>query len=110
MLLRGVTTFFLVLGLFLAFAFPWFVGPKPQSHAALGPYSVKFGIYVLALLACFIAACICALLLVRKAREAYREESRHNLEFLIESSLRTHQKKPDVSPAQETAPDNEHDA
>ena len=109
MLLRGVTTFFLVLGLFLAFAFPWVVGPKPHSHAELGPYSVKFGIYVLALLACFIAACICALLLVRRAREAYREESRRNLEFLIESSLRTHQKKPDHQSAQGTPLSDEHD-
>ena len=103
MLLRATTTFFLLLGLFLAFAFPWILGAKPHGHAELAHYSVKFGIYLIVLLGSFVAACVCALLLVRRVRNSYREQSRQNLEFLIESTLRTHHKEPpgDSSPSSE---------
>lgn len=110
MLLRAATTFFMVLGLFLAFAFPWLVGAKPHTHAELAHYSVRFGVYVMSLLGCFIAACICALILVRKVRESYREETRQNLEFLLESTLRTHQKQSETAQPKPRLEADEHDA
>ena len=113
MLLKALTTFFIVLGVILAFGFPWIVGPAPKlvhrtaamSGTPLTPqekaqlviekkYTVRFGIYATTLFSCFIAASICALILARQVRLAYREEARQNLEFLIESTLRTHQKQP----------------
>jgi hypothetical protein len=113
MLLKTLTTLFIVVGVLLAFSFPWIVGPTPKlihrtpamARGELTPeqlsglraekeYSVRFGIYVMSLLTCFIAASICALILARKVRLAYQEEARQNLEFLIESTLRTHQKQP----------------
>lgn len=119
MLLKGLTTFFIVFGVILAFGFPWIVGPTPklihrtpamvrgettpEQRAVLleeKRYSVRFGVYLISLLSCFIAASICALILARSVRLAYREEARQNLEFLIESTLRTHQKQPPAKPDQ----------
>src|SRR5258708_4047457 len=113
MLLKTLTTLFIVVGVILAFSFPWVVGPTPKlihrtpamarGESTPGQrsqlleekkFSLRFGIYLTSLLTCFLAASICAVILARKVRLAYQEEARQNLEFLIESTLRTHQKQP----------------
>ena len=113
MLLKTLTTLFIVIGVLLALSFPWVVGPTPpllhrksaMATTILTPaqrsqllvekkYSLRLGLYLTSLLVCFVAASICAVILARKVRLAYQEEARQNLEFLIESSLRTHQKQP----------------
>lgn len=91
MRLKALTTFFLVFGIFLAMGFPWLVGAKPHDKVALEHYLVRFGIYLIVALLCFVSAAICALLLIRRTREQYRAESRQNLEDLIESALKSHE-------------------
>ena len=93
MLLRILTTFFLVFGLILTLCFPWLVKARPhEGKVALQHYSILFGSYLMVTMLCFVGAAICAILMVRQVREAYRLQSRQNLEELVESALRQHQK------------------
>ena len=94
MLLRTLTTFFLLFGLILTFAFPWVVKARPHdgNRVALEHFTVLFGSYLMLVILSFIAAAFCAVLMVRQVRENYRAESRQNLQELVESSLRQHQK------------------
>jgi len=94
MLLRTLTTFFLLFGLILTFAFPWVAKARPThgDRIALEHYTVLFGSYLMLVIFCFIAAAFCAVLMVRQVRESYREQAKQNLQELVESSLRQHQK------------------
>jgi hypothetical protein len=95
MLLRILTTFFLVFGIILTLSFPWVISIKPPQGAPkvdLQRYSILFGTYLTVDMLAFVGAAICAILLVRQVRNAYRTESRQNLEELVESALRQHKK------------------
>lgn len=94
MLLRGLTTFFLLFGIILTFGFPWVVKARPHSggKVALEHFTVLFGTYLMTIIFCFVAAAFCAVLMVRQVRENYRVQTRENLEELVESALRQHQK------------------
>lgn len=74
----------------LSLSFPWFVGARPHTRVALEHYTVRFGFYLIFVLLCFAGAALCAVLWIRQARKQYQEESRQNLEDLIEGTLRTH--------------------
>ena len=94
MLLRILTTFFLVFGLILAMAFPWVFKARPHTggRIAMEHYLVFSGTYLILTVLSFVAAAICAIVMVRQVRIAYRAQTRQNLEELVESSLRQHQK------------------
>ncbi len=94
MLLRGLTTFFLVFGIILTFGFPWVVKARPQTggKVALEHFTVLFGSYLITVILCFVIAAFCAVLMVRQVRDNYRMQSRQNLDELVESALRQHQK------------------
>src|SRR4029079_6312653 len=94
MLLRILTSFFLIFGIVLTLGFPWVIRARPvqPTHADLQQDSVLFGTYLIVTMLSFVGAAICAILMVRKVRESFREASRQNLEDLVESALRQHQK------------------
>ena len=94
MLLRALTTFFILFGLILTFAFPWVIKARPQTggRVALERYTVFFGTYLIITVLIFVAAAVCALLMVRQVRKNFQAQSRQNLEELVESALRQHQK------------------
>ena len=98
MLLRILTTFFILFGMILTFGFPWLLRTRPHNanRVALEHYSVLFGSYLIITMLCFVAAAVCAVLMVRQVRDSYRQQSRQNLEELVESALRQH-KKPGAS-------------
>jgi len=54
---------------------------------------VLFGSYLLVATLSFVGAAICAVLMLRNVRESYRLQARKNLEELVESSLRQHEKR-----------------
>lgn len=93
-MLRFLTPFFLILGIALSLGFPWVVKARPHGggRIALEHYSLAFGSYLLVTMFSFIAAAVCAIFMVRKVRESYRDQSRQNLQDLVESALRQHQK------------------
>ncbi|MEA2551892.1 MAG: hypothetical protein QOJ65_68 [Fimbriimonadaceae bacterium] len=95
MLLRAATTFLMLFGLVLSLGYPWIIGPKPALHAQQGPFAIRLGVYMILIICSFLGAAVCAILMMRRAREAYREETRQNLEDLIETTLRTHQHRPE---------------
>jgi uncharacterized membrane-anchored protein len=93
MLLRILTSFFLIFGIILTLGFPWLAKARPHSgKVALEHYTLLFGTYLTISMICFVAAAICAVLMVRQVRESFREQTRKNLDELVESSLRQHQK------------------
>jgi hypothetical protein len=94
MLLRILTTFFLLFGIILTLGFPWVLRARPHGgpRIALEHYTILFGSYLMVIVLSFVAAAVCAILMVRQVRESFRAQSRQNLEELVESSLRQHKK------------------
>lgn len=90
MWLKATTNALLVAGLVAALSFPWTVGARPAGRAEVREYLIRFGFWLLIVLGAFLGAAVCAILMIRKAREEYRAESRQNFDDLIESTLRTH--------------------
>ena len=84
----------MVFGLILTGGFFWILNARPHhpDRLALERYSVLLGGYVILTVICFGGAAMCAMLMVRQARQNYRAAMRQNLEDLVESSLRQHQK------------------
>ena len=94
MLLKSLTTGLLVIGLVCLLIGPVFLGPRPTERRALAVYSVRFSTYLAVTTSCFLGAAIGSVMLVRRARERFRNESRQNFEDLIEGALHAHRPKP----------------
>ena len=94
-MLRLLTTFFLLFGIILMMGFPWVLRARPPHDASkleLQHYSILFGTYLTIDMLAFIGSAICAILMVRQVRRAYSSKTRENLEELVESALRQHQR------------------
>ncbi len=92
--MKKALTALVLFGVLMLLAWPWILGkqPSPEHHRALQLYSLKFGIYVCALLIVFFANAALAWVVWRKAREEYREQALNNMKFLIEATLADHRK------------------
>lgn len=88
--MRALTTALLVLGLCLVAAWPWVLAAKPSGVRELQVYSVWFGIYLTSMFTAFLGAAAFAILVARRARRQYFEESKQNLQELIEGTLSDH--------------------
>ena len=92
MLLKAVSAGLLFLGIVLAFAFPFLVHARP-AHSP--QFALGVGVYLIVMFGCFVGASVCALFIVRQVRESFRDQTRANMEFLLESTLRQHQARRD---------------
>ena len=96
MWLKVVTTGLIIFSIALLFGYVWIVGPRPAADAAR-PEKVEFlrrwAIFIGLESASLIASIVGAYLIARRARKEYREESRRNMEALLEATLREHAKK-----------------
>ena len=104
MWLKIATTFLMLFSIFMLFAFVWMVGPKPPSTAPRAEqiaYLRKGAVYVGVEALALIGSILGAYFIARRARQEYRDQSRRNMEMLIETTLREHSKKAeDVNPDQ----------
>lgn len=96
MWLKILTTCLMLFSVFMLFAYFWIVGPKPPS-AAPRVEQIAFlrrgATYIGIEAAALIGSIVGAYLIARRARQEYRDQSKRNLEALIESTLRDHSKK-----------------
>lgn len=95
MWLKIATTILIIFSIVMLFAYFWIVGPKPPTGAPraeqiafLRRGALFIGIEAIAL----ILSIIGSYLIARKARSEYREQSRKNMEALLEATLRDHAK------------------
>lgn len=98
MRLRIVTTVLFVVGLVMLMAWPlvWRGRPAPDApRQELAEFSLRFLVYFALTALVFLATAVCALLVVRRAREEYAEQAGKNLRGLIEGTLRDHGRKGD---------------
>lgn len=106
MWLKAITTTLIVFSIGLLLAYPWLVGVKPPTgrpKVEQVQYLRRGAIYVGVEAAALIGAIGGAYLVARRARREYLEQSRVNMEALLEATLRDHAK----TSGQEEAP---HDA
>ena len=96
MRLKIATSTFLIAGILLLVAWPWLVGPVPNSREAgqraMQEYAVRFGIYIIVLLLVWFVTAMLAIFVARQARQSYREEAMENFQHLMEETLRDHGK------------------
>lgn len=96
MSLKIATTALLLCGLALLVSWPWIVGPRPAPDAPKSEvvrYARRFVYYTGGTILVFCSTAFLAILMARRARREYREESRRNLEELLEGTLRDHGRK-----------------
>lgn len=88
MRLKALVTASFVLGLLGLLSWPWVVArPTPGPDAPLAErnvYAVRVTLYTVGLIVLMGGTAIGALILVRRARQEYRRQSRENFENLIE--------------------------
>lgn len=93
MRLKIATTSCLIFGALLLLAWPWVVGIRPGKgapRAELAAYASRFMWYVTATVLTFVVTAFLAILVMRRAREQYREASMRNLETLLEGVREDH--------------------
>ena len=93
MWLKIGTTALMIFSVAMLFGYVWIVGPQPAPTAPrvekiefLRRWATFIGLEVVAL----IGSIVGAYLIGRKARKEYREQSRRNMEALLEATLRDH--------------------
>ncbi|MCL6624898.1 MAG: hypothetical protein K6T17_09825 [Fimbriimonadales bacterium] len=82
-LLRVLMTVFTLVGLGLLVSFPWFVGVKPAGSEGQVAYVTRFAAYIVLVSVSFLFAAVFAVLLARKIREEYRQQTLKNLADLL---------------------------
>jgi len=93
MRLKWATTVCLVFGILLMFSWPFFLGPRPPRNAPkleLAEYAQKYLLLFGITAFVFLLTAVFALLLVRQTRRDYLEQTRVNLQELVEGTLRDH--------------------
>jgi heme/copper-type cytochrome/quinol oxidase subunit 2 len=97
MRMKVAVTLLLLVGCTLLLCWPWFVGIRPHhpSHREAEWYLLKFSLYIMTLLVIFFSVAAMSFILVRKAREEYREMSLNNMRELIEAARQDHLGKKD---------------
>ncbi|MBV6458002.1 MAG: hypothetical protein HONBIEJF_01124 [Fimbriimonadaceae bacterium] len=96
MRLKIWTTAFFLTGVVLLVGWPWIVGPKPADTATkqeLARYGLRVLMYFGLTATVFLVTAILALLVMRRTRKEFLEESGKNLQGLIESTLEDHAQK-----------------
>jgi hypothetical protein len=94
--LKIATTISMVFGVGMLVFWPWLLGQAPgQSapRAQMEEYAFRFLIYVAVLLINFFVTVVLSYLMLRKVREEFLEQSKENLQHLMEETLRDHAKK-----------------
>jgi hypothetical protein len=96
MWLKVGTTALMIFSVAMLFGYVWIVGPQPEPAAPraekiefLRRWATFIGLEAVAL----IGSIVGAYLIGRKARKEYREQSRRNMEALLEATLRDHGQK-----------------
>ncbi|MBN9504302.1 MAG: hypothetical protein BGO01_03480 [Armatimonadetes bacterium 55-13] len=96
MWLKTATTISIIFSVVFLFAFAWVVGPRPARSApreAQIQYLRRGAIYVGVEAFALIASIAGAYMIARSARSEYMEQSRRNMEALLEATLRDHAQK-----------------
>jgi hypothetical protein len=86
--LRIVTTLFVFLGVGLLLSYPWIVGFGPAADAtdqAKKLYATRLALYVSSVAIVWFVAATSAILMVRRLRKEYEEQSLQNLADLLTS-------------------------
>ncbi len=93
MRLRVLTTFLLIFGVVWLLSWAWIIGPppppKPPKPVARA-YAMRISAYLGVLVVTVVASGVCAALVVRQAKQEYREFATRNLKDLVEGSLNDH--------------------
>lgn len=95
MLLKVLTTTFVIFGIGLLVGFPFVMGERPsgEDQVELARYGARvLGYFGLACLS-WIAAAFCAVLMMRRAKNEIADEQRENMKSMIEGTLRDHERK-----------------
>lgn len=92
MRLKLVTTVLIVVGIGMMLAMPFALrAPSPEAtNRQRAEYGVRMLAFFGVTCTVWLAAAGCAVVLARKTRQEYLEETRRNLEALVETSLRDH--------------------
>lgn len=90
MRLKVLTTAFVVFGLLLMVLYPWLLGPKPHTRHEFQAFAIRYLIYVSAIVIALIGAGVCSVLILRRAREEYRQAKEELLKQLLEATLKDH--------------------
>jgi len=88
-----------VVGIGIAFGWPWIIGRKPPEAASMdakADFLIRGIVLVSATMLCFAMAVIGSILIVRQAREEYNEARTQNLKELIEGTQQDIRKKQDA--------------
>ena len=96
MLLKILTTTFLVFGVLLLVAWPFVIGPQPDSELGknvLADYALKMAVYIFVLSVAWMVAAVCAWLLTRKLRRELADRQVENMQGLAEGTLKDHGRK-----------------
>lgn len=96
MRLKIWTTACFLTGTALLVGWPWIVGAKPEENAVkqeLARYGIRVLMYFGLTATVFLVTAILALLVMRRTRQEFLEESGKNLQGLIESTLEDHAQK-----------------
>ena len=95
MLLKVLTTAFVMIGLGLLIGLPFVIGDKPSSddQIELARYGARALAYFGASCMVWIAAALCSVLLMRRTRNELAESQKENMEGLIEGTLQDHERK-----------------
>ncbi|MBL8086716.1 MAG: hypothetical protein JNM85_01440 [Chthonomonas sp.] len=94
MALNRWTTAFLLLSVGLLIAWPWVVGPAPNSNirAVLIQHGLRMVVYFGIVCTSFLVTAYLALLVARQTRREYMEDTVDNFKHLVEGSLRDHER------------------
>lgn len=96
MRLKIWTTACFLTGIVLLVGWPWIVGAKPSDTATkqdLARYGLRVLMYFGLTATIFLVTAILALIVMRRTRQEFLEESGKNLQGLIESTLEDHAEK-----------------
>ena len=100
MWLKLITTILMIFSIVMLFVYVWIVGPQPPSSAPRAEkveFLRRWAVFIGLEAAALIGSIIGAYLIGRKARQEYREQSKRNMEALLEATLRDHGRKEDAS-------------
>jgi hypothetical protein len=96
--LRIVTTTFVIVGVVLLLSYPWLVGTMPADAASVHAkklYATRMAFYVSTVAVVWFVAAASAILMVRRLRREFEEQSMQNLADLLTSIPEPKKKEPE---------------
>ena len=96
MLLKVITTAFVVLGACLMVAFPFLLSAKPNGddQLELARFGTRILTYFLVTCLVWIGAAVCAIILARRTKVEFLEGQQDNIRKLVEGAVKDHEQKP----------------